>query len=363
MTESRQRILLRAADRIHDELDWLANLPDAWLPDARWEECCGLLRRIQMADLHDWQGAGRRLRVRLEAALRSLGQQVHEAAGSLSPVLWPRKVPSQHQLYEELRALHDEFGDVECDFTNKVLAVVTEPIVLEGIDLGPFEIRLDWGKLGDASPYAVSAQEPFRAGSNESVTHPHVQDDSLCEGDGRKPIEAALREGRLFDFFTIVTQILKTYNPDSAYVALSSWTREPCVDCDCTLGEDDLCRCDRCGESLCTECVIGCQGCEDTFCGQCISRCQGCEEPCCGRCLEACPDCSRRFCGDCRFEDQKCEECHAASQAQLERPDTSLAGGPVADRLQAEEMEAATRPAEADPAAEPVRLGQAVVSA
>lgn len=362
MTEPRQRILLRAADRIHDELDWLAKLPDVRLPEAGWQECGRLLRQINKADLRGWDAASQRLRLRLEAALRSLESQVSGTACGLSPVVWQRDVLSQRQLYDELRALHDEFEDVEYDFKNKVLTVVTEPIVLEEIDLGSFEIRLEWDDLGEVSPYTIWAREPFRAGSNESVTHPHVQDEKLCEGDGHKAIAAALRQGRLFDFFTIVARILSTYNSGSAYVSLSDWIGEPCVDCGSNVSHDDLYRCDRCSESLCTECVVNCERCEDAFCGQCVARCSGCEELCCDRCLGKCPDCARRFCRECRYQDQKCEECHAASQTQAQRPEPALAGAPAADGLQTEGIEAAAGATKAGVAAEPVRMGQAAVS-
>jgi len=316
MTEHRQRTLLRAAGRIHDKLVRLSRSPDVRIPEACWDVCCGLLRRINKADLRGWQAAGQRLRLRLEAALRNLESQVQETACGLSPVLWQRGVPPLQQLYEELCALDDEFGDVEYDFRNEVLTVVTEPIVLEELDLGRFEIRLEWTELGSPSPYTVWAQEPFRAASSESTTHPHVQDDRLCEGDGGRAIHSALIQGRLLDFFALVDRILSTYNSSSAYVDLANWSGEPCVDCDRIIDEDDRYRCERCDETLCSDCTVNCQRCEDCLCGQCIDRCAGCEELCCNRCLDTCPDCTRTFCRECLYEDERCENCHEASQVQ-----------------------------------------------
>ena len=55
------------------------------------------------------------------------------------------------------------------------------------------------------------ALDPSPAASNSETTHPHVQTNQLCEGDGRSAIRHAMREGRLLDFFVLVRQILQTY--------------------------------------------------------------------------------------------------------------------------------------------------------
>ena len=34
------------------------------------------------------------------------------------------------------------------------------------------------------------------ADANHSVTHPHVQDEAVCEGEGRQPVRRALEQGR-----------------------------------------------------------------------------------------------------------------------------------------------------------------------
>ena len=47
--------------------------------------------------------------------------------------------------------------------------------------------------------------------------------ETLCEGEGSTAIHKAIAQGSHLDFFTLAKQILETYNPDSAYVALSRW--------------------------------------------------------------------------------------------------------------------------------------------
>ena len=157
--------------------------------------------------------------------------------------------PQRHELrsawiidiYADLVALDEEFAEVSFDRRGQTISVTTEPIELEGVYLGPFEIRLDWSDLAEGHPgnYRVIAVDANPAAANESVTHPHVQDEAVCEGEGRQPIRKALEQGRLLDFFVIVANLLRTYNSDSPYVSLSDWHGVECADCGTTVSDDD----------------------------------------------------------------------------------------------------------------------------
>ncbi len=65
------------------------------------------------------------------------------------------------------------------------MSVTTEAIVLENIELGTFEVRLHWKRIGERRCYEVVAREPNPAGESSETTHPHVRGEQLCEGDGR----------------------------------------------------------------------------------------------------------------------------------------------------------------------------------
>ena len=95
----------------------------------------------------------------------------------------PQTIPTQADLYRDLVALESEFEAVQCDPEEQTISVTTQPIVLEGIDLGRFQIRLSWQRRQGNWSYTVVALEPHPAQSNDSVTHPHVSDE-VCEGDG-----------------------------------------------------------------------------------------------------------------------------------------------------------------------------------
>ena len=71
-------------------------------------------------------------------------------------------------------ALEDAFEDVQCDVEEHLISVTTEPVILDGIDLGRFQIRLDWEQLLQPQPYTVVALDPHPAESNR-IGHPSAR--------------------------------------------------------------------------------------------------------------------------------------------------------------------------------------------
>jgi len=239
-----------------------------------------------------------RLRDRIAAILAADGD------GQSAPAL-----PSAGDIYQDLMALHDEFAEVSWSLSDETLSVTTEPIVLEGVYLGAFRIELRWAELPASTAFSIVAVDPNRAASNESATHPHVEDGELCAGEGRPAIRHALAEGRLADFFLIVANILRTYNHDSAYVTLELWRGRPCMDCGTHTGEDESVSCTRCDRSVCNDCYVYCESCHSTYCSDCSSQCAGCIERYCNDCLHTCPACQEWVCSNCLTE-KDCECCH-----------------------------------------------------
>ena len=140
-------------------------------------------------------------------------------------------LPKLSEVYAELIQIEQEFGEIKFDPNEKTISVITEPITLDDIPFGPFEIKLFIGqihKLYTDSPYRVIALEPNPAGADDSVTHPHVSSERLCEGDGHVSIKRALEQGRFCDFFTMIVGVLQTYNPDSPYISLDDWCDSFC---------------------------------------------------------------------------------------------------------------------------------------
>jgi hypothetical protein len=314
MSTPSRRMLLRAAGRIHDQYVLIAQprtLP--LLPVPLWEECVRFSTQVRLAREHGLHAASTCLQRSLVRHLDLLSQQCRDTASVINEDHRPAPVPDQWMLYAELAALSDEFDHVRIDLRRGELAVTIGPVELEGVSLGEFEIRLDWYDLGDTQPYRVIAQQSHHAESDSDTTHPHVQDERLCEGDARQAIRQALRAGRLSDFFLIVAQTLRTYNAGSAFVALDDWEGVRCTDCDDSVHSDEINSCERCSTSCCGDCVRYCEECDRSYCSECIDRCPGCEEPYCSSCMTRCENCRELHCEGC-LTDALCPDCQPESE-------------------------------------------------
>jgi hypothetical protein len=241
------------------------------------------------------------------------------------------RTPGLSDIVAELQQMDEDLGEYQFDLRERTISVVTEPVTLDDIGLGPFEIKLfidELDKLYTDSPYRVTALEPNPAGADDSVTHPHVSSERLCEGDGHVSIRRALEQGRLCDFFTMVMGILQTYNPDSPYVSLDDWQGTSCYDCGCTVSGDDCYYCEYCEKDFCDQCSTYCQKCDTTICLGCAYECPSCNEPVCQRCTAKCRDCEETFCTDCLTEEGLCQGCQEqrkedSDEEQEDKPEES----------------------------------------
>jgi len=342
------RLFWRAARRIHDALITLrSDLPGDLLPRAAVQRLDAIVRRLQFAHDHRWsRGLAEHTRD-YDRECRSLIEHLRHRQQALREFLQQRPLLPVHEIWRDLLALGEEFPEVECDLKKGTLTVVTEDIVLEGADLGSFQIVLRWDSLKSDPSYLVINPDSELLYSD--ITHPHVQNQQLCEGEGSGPISQALEQGRLLDFFVLVRQVLETYNPDSAYRKLSHWRGRDCQDCGCSVSDDESSHCDACGNELCGDCRYGCQHCSNDCCSQCHAVCAHCLGIFCSNCLETCTSCSREFCESCQESPTCCQSCydkehpsHASTETEEETPSQSFT---------------------ADPAVHPVCLGETPVPA
>jgi hypothetical protein len=265
--------LIRMADRIQESLMKLKN--SRYLELMRQltsfagelQELTTQSRKMGTSLVHGWFSAA-------ERCCKSVNKLLCDIQYSL-PRIRPLaekpqiKTPKLSALVSELDALEQEFGNTEFDTSDNTIYVITDSITLEDIYLGPFKIQLELNKLSELYqnvPYHVIALEPNPAATDDNVTHPHVSNEILCEGDGCVAIRAALEEGRICDFFTMVRSILNTYNPDSPYVALHDWDGEPCYECGYVMGSDSSYYCSFCERDFCEECATYCRSCDETVC-------------------------------------------------------------------------------------------------
>jgi hypothetical protein len=231
-------------------------------------------------------------------------------------------------VYAELAGLFEEFDGVECDLRQRTVSVVTGPVTLEGVYLGPFRIELDL-EYGDHGlpDYSVTATDPNPAACDDEVTHPHVRDGGLCAGEGTVPIRRALEGGRLCDFFQVVSQVLHTYNAGSAYVELDEWEGISCVACGTSVSDDERTRCWASADPVCYECAVTCAACDHDFAPDQTETCGGCEEPFCTHCLDEglCHDCKQKA------REQEARQEGARPEQEPAEPTPGRCGGLAAD--------------------------------
>ena len=306
-----EKTLMRLAVAVHGQLKSESSTSvQVELPTTVWQQGEVLLRRMRRAHHHGWQLAALRLQRDLREVLRRLNGELVAIDRTLeSPLSEPRSA-SIGDIHDDLVALHEEFDEVSFDQRGRTISVTTEPIKLEGVYLGSFEVRLDWSDLPERHNYRVIAIDANPAATNDSVTHPHVDGEAVCEGEGRQPIRHALEQGRLFDFFVIVANLLRTYNSDSPYVSLSDWHGVECSDCGATVCDDERWTCEKCETTVCRECYFNCSGCDGIFCNACVTRCEGCEENHCGGCMTQCSHCHKELCQGCLDDNERCSDCH-----------------------------------------------------
>lgn len=306
VTKSTDQTLLRAALKIREvyERESMRVCPEP--PEPSWRELHRMHRLWRQASKRRW--SCERILVRgLRTRLDELRKAIDKFASDLVAESY-HTLPSHKSIYADLVVLSSEFAEIQVDLREGHLSAVTDPISLEGVELGPFEIRLYWSRLRSGYAYEVHALQPNRAAANDSVSHPHVQGASLCEGEGKVAIRAALQQGRLLDFFLLVRQILEAYNPRSVYVQLSDWLGVTCSDCGASSPEDESYSCGRCGSDLCDDCSRSCSSCGQSSCSGCSSLCTGCDADYCSSCISACRDCGEGYCTEC-LADRKCSSC------------------------------------------------------
>ena len=258
----------------------------------------------------NWFGSAEKVRTRISRNLYDFANHLNRFKDLINQD--EIKLPKLSDIYADIVQLEKEYGDLKIDLEKKTISVISDYIELDEIPLGTFEVKLYIDKINNLykePPYRVIALEPNPAGTDCNVTHPHVSDDVLCEGDGYIPIRRAIEQGRIFDFFSLIDNILQNYNPDSPYVALDEWEGNSCYDCGNTLSYDESYYCERCDQYFRSHCSSYCQKCNTTICMGCSYQCPSCEEPVCNRCVAKCQECEEFFCIDCLNEEGLCSDC------------------------------------------------------
>ena len=317
--------LVRTANSIQEALTKLNNCRHLELMRrltsfaGQLQELTAESRKMGASFVHGWFSAAEQCCSRTSRLLNDISYSISQIQQLKEGP--QKKTPKLSLLVEELDQVREEFGSIDFDKAENTVSVVTDPITLEDVALGPFRIQLELAKLSELykdRPYRVIALNPNPAATDEEVTHPHVSGEKLCEGDGCAAIRSALEQGRLSDFFTMVRSILNTYNPDSPYVALYDWDGEPCYDCGYVMSREDTYYCYYCEHDYCSQCSTYCRQCEETACLGCSGQCPHCEELVCKNCISRCTECEELCCESC-LEDDLCPNCKEETEKENEQ--------------------------------------------
>ena len=323
--------LIRAANRIQEGLMRLKNgrylefMKRLTSFAGQLQELTAESRKMGASLVHDWFSAAGRCCSRASRLLNDVSYSISQIQQLTEDP--QKKTPKLSLLVEELVQVQDEFGNLDFNKAKNTLSVVTEPITLDDVPLGPFRIQLELDKLSELykdRPYRVIALNPNPAATDEEVTHPHVSGEKLCEGDGCVAIRSALEQGRLSDFFTMVRNILNTYNPDSPYVSLDDWSGEPCYDCGYVMSRENTYYCSYCEHDYCEECSTCCRCCGETCCLGCSQQCPHCEDHACMNCMNECAECDSLCCSSC-IEENVCPNCKEEMEKENEDQECKIA--------------------------------------
>lgn len=314
---------LRCASVIHKLYEMSRLLPSEAESRVDFNELVDRLNRLgrqkTMAIDRRWKSSEQRIGLECRRQLELIRES---AAAELGKIAATSKFESnQTELFRDLLSIKDEFANVTFDAKAKLLTVTTSDITLEDFRFGAFQIVLHLASLSTTlsqAHYEVVALDANPSSLNDSVTHPHIQDGRLCEGDAQPAIKIALQQGRILDFFQIVEQTIGTYNSSSAYVTLDEWDGVSCGACGHSTSPNEAYVCGCCETTVCSSCFYRCTDCEDAFCGNCDLTCDGCLESVCKSCAEECSDCDEQFCSDCRTEKERCTNCEKKAK---EEPD------------------------------------------
>lgn len=311
MADIIQQALIKLRKQRHlESLNKLAKLV------SQFKELGSESKKLGLSLKHNWLLAANRCCNRTSRLLDDISYSVSSVKHVVKEP--KKKTPKLSTLVEDLNQLQDEFGDIEFDGTENTISVETDPITLDDLYLGPFRIQLEldrFDELYEKSIYRVIALNPHPSATSEEVTHPHVSDEKLCEGDGAASLRTALKEGRLCDFFAMVRSTLNTYNPDSPYISLDDWCGMPCYDCGYIMDSESAYYCCFCQNDYCEQCSACCQLCDEIYCLGCGVQCSYCEETFCPNCISNCSECGGLCCQNC-LEDRLCPDCKEESEVE-----------------------------------------------
>ena len=132
---------LRLATRIFRQIEQARLNAPGLLPECEWQRLLSVQRGLEMSRVRGWTASVPRLRRQHASLVRTVVSHLEARQRVLDEMRDRRPVASVRDLIADLAALETEFGGLSINLQKKTFAVVTPSVVLEGIELGRFEIQ------------------------------------------------------------------------------------------------------------------------------------------------------------------------------------------------------------------------------
>ncbi len=145
------------------------------IPQDRISQVIQQAHRLELATHQNLTITAQHGRGELRDGLRWLIHDLTQCQESLRRAEKIPAVPPLRLLYDELASLTDEFEEVQIELRDRRITVYTLPIVLDDMDLGSFEIRLNLREIGERAAYEVIAVDPQSSGSGHSHPRPRAR--------------------------------------------------------------------------------------------------------------------------------------------------------------------------------------------
>ncbi len=169
----------RLAEALHEQLIGRDSTDHMSMPMENWRVIEKFIRQIRLARQREWHLAADRLAPALASAVAACRQRLLEFGDGIRDSAPVCPVASVTEIYRDLVALRVDFDDVCADRDESELYVTTMPIALDGLHLGPFQIRLCWTSLNQSVPYRVVVLEPNPAHERPGHPSPRQRRNSL----------------------------------------------------------------------------------------------------------------------------------------------------------------------------------------
>jgi hypothetical protein len=330
-----------------------------------------LHKQMNRCTENDFEGARKNIVSQINTCIIKAEDFLKAAKSNINKEIY---VPSIEDLISEITAIKNSFSSLE--YRDGKLIITSDTVILQDTNFGKFKIKIDleWLKEKPDKFLTIDAISPNFSSEGEYV-HPHIDDHTLCCGEGYDILMDAARQGRIEDLFKLVLATINTYNEGSAYCKLDDWEGKSCSFCGdrydyddgfhCTKCDRNLCdcctihcqsceeyfcedhiskscdscngyfccyctennmdSCNKCGSSICENCKITrCSKCEEHFCDECISECEVCSSNVCRKCLDFCEECEKGICSECALEcdncsKKYCEDCYDEESCNLNK--------------------------------------------